>query len=158
VCGCFTFDRHDAAAPISSARAFPSAPLRRLKRQLTPMTATKDRQAAKAIPAESRPNLNYLPAEIINIIVQILRNDESIEYTPSSKTCRCHPPRQAKKLRKRKALLFSRVPWISLSSVSKRLRNIVFDHCMNRELSTLLCPWEYQRSLEASQDFRHHVT
>lgn len=123
-------------------------------------TRSKTRQAKAALDAQAPTNLNNMPVEIINVIVDHL-HASSIDQPKIIKKyqpCRCIAPEGHQSRKEKKALAYSsNDASLALSCVSRRMRNVVFDNQTNRSISTSYCVWGMKQAQAASEVLRRNV-
>lgn len=149
---------------IQTLNQISSSPI--LNRHPSTMTVITRQQArqAKAVtedPLRVANNLNNMPAEIIDIIVQHLRAIAAQQPIVVRKwePCQCVAPLAPKSTKQKKELssVPSADPCLALSCVSKWLRNVVFNNRINRSISTSYCDWGVKQSQAASEVMRNNV-
>lgn len=122
-------------------------------------TRNQTRQAKAIVNAQAPTNLNNMPVEIINLIVDHLRAMPVKEPKASKDwpSCPCVIPEDSEPAKEKAMTFVSDDPSIALSCVSKRMRNVVFDNRTNRSISTSYCEWGMKQAQSASKVVRGNV-
>lgn len=141
----------------ASGVLFPITPF--LSATMTITTRSRARREAADDEPRIPPNLNNVPTEIINIIVEHMRaGSEDISRPPVRKIWQCPDMLPTSLSIEPEEPAWKTVdPCLSLSCVSKSLRSVVFNNRINRAISLSYCDAEIQEAQVVSEVIRSNV-